>query len=46
MTIERYKEVHEIEAVNDPLLREAFLDAEASGSGYVIFPEKPGSTLG
>ena len=44
MTIERYKEVQGIEAVNHPLLREAFSDAEASGGGYVIFPEKPSST--
>jgi hypothetical protein len=43
MAIERYKEVREIEAINDPLLREAFRDAEASGVGYVIFPELPSS---
>jgi hypothetical protein len=46
MATERYKEVQAIEAVNDPLLCEAFRDAEASGIGYVIFPEKPSSTLG
>jgi len=43
MAIERYKEVQEIEAVNDQLLRDAFHDAEASGVGYVIFPESPSS---
>ena len=35
---ERYKDVATAEDVNDPLLKEAFREAESSGIGYVLFP--------